>query len=108
MVFRLPLVLLLIPVVLAVLWRLNRDRPQAAFQFSSLSLITAAGQTWRTRFVFLPGLLRQLAIVLFLIALSGPQSVLEESRVTTEGIDIILAVDCSGSMAAEDFTINGQ
>jgi len=43
-------------------------------------------------------------VILFLIALAGPRSVLEETVHTTEGIDIILAIDSSGSMAAEDFT----
>ncbi|MBL8013082.1 MAG: VWA domain-containing protein [Candidatus Omnitrophica bacterium] len=108
MVFRSPWILLLIPVFLWGMWYLSRRRYDGAFQFSSIALLLEAGQTWRTQLSFIPRLLRQVVVVLFLVALSGPQTVLEESRVTTEGIEIILAVDCSGSMAAEDFTINGQ
>ncbi len=66
------------------------------------------GSSWKARFAFIPSLMRLIALVLFLVALAGPQTVLEESSVTTEGIDIMLSVDCSGSMAAEDFTLNGQ
>jgi Ca-activated chloride channel homolog len=108
MLFRSFWVLLLIPiVVLAYRWWLGRQS-SASFRFSSTALLQNVGSTWKARFAFVPSLLRLSALVLFLVALSGPQTVLEESTVTTEGVDILLAVDCSGSMAAEDFTINGQ
>jgi Ca-activated chloride channel family protein len=42
------------------------------------------------------------------IALAGPRKILDQTMVTSEGVDIILAIDISGSMAAEDFVINGQ
>jgi len=42
------------------------------------------------------------------IALARPQYGNEQTKVTTEGIDIVLAVDVSGSMLAEDFEIGGQ
>lgn len=56
----------------------------------------------------LPFYLRLLAIVLFLLALAGPRSVMEETIHKSEGIDIVLAIDASGSMAAEDFMIKGK
>jgi Ca-activated chloride channel family protein len=46
--------------------------------------------------------------VLLLIALARPQYGNEQTKVTTEGIDIVLAVDISGSMLAEDFEIGGK
>lgn len=52
--------------------------------------------------------LRYAALVLFLIALSRPLSVSEEIKVRTEGVDIVLAIDSSGSMLAEDFTIGAS
>jgi Ca-activated chloride channel family protein len=82
--------------------------PARSWRWRAGRASSSAGSTWKTQFAFVPTLLRLCSIVLFVIALAGPQSVLEESKVTTEGIDIMLAVDCSGSMAAEDFTINGQ
>jgi len=108
MLFRSPWILFLIPfVIIAYRWWLGRQA-SASFRFSSTALLLDTGSTWKARFAFIPSLLRLVVLILFLIALAGPQTVLEESTVTTEGIDIILAVDCSGSMAAEDFTINGQ
>jgi len=108
MIFRSPWILFLIPFVIAVYRWWRHKQPSASFRFSSTALLSGIESTWKTRFAFVPSVFRLTAIVLFLVALAGPQTVLEESTVTTEGIDIILAVDCSGSMAAEDFTINGQ
>ena len=48
------------------------------------------------------------AIVLLVIGLMRPQKGIEETKIETDGIDIILALDVSGSMQAEDFTINGK
>lgn len=108
MIFRTPLVLILIPLVIGFYLWLIRRRQDPSFRFSSVALAGASGQTWKAQCAFFPALMRLIALVLFVTALAGPQSVLEESRITTEGIDIMLAVDCSGSMAAEDFTLNGQ
>ena len=47
-------------------------------------------------------------MILLLIALAGPRKMLAQSKLTSEGIDIVLALDVSGSMSAEDYVINGQ
>jgi len=52
--------------------------------------------------------LRLLAVALFILGLAGPRTVLEETVHETEGIDIVLTIDSSGSMAAEDFIVRGQ
>ncbi len=49
-----------------------------------------------------------MAVVCFIVALAGPRKILQEVHRTVEGIDIILTIDSSGSMAAEDFVIQGQ
>ena len=51
----------------------------------------------------LPVVLRMVAIVLFIIALARPVEEHSESETTIEGIDIVLAIDISGSMLAQDF-----
>lgn len=108
MIFRTPLILILVPLVIGLyLWQRRRQQ-DPSFRFSSVAMAGASGQTWKAQFAFLPYMFRLIALVLFVVALAGPQSILEESKITTEGIDIMLAVDCSGSMAAEDFTINGK
>ncbi len=52
--------------------------------------------------------LRLAALILIIIALSRPQSMLQESVVETEGVDIILAIDVSTTMLAEDFEGRGS
>jgi len=49
-----------------------------------------------------------LVLVLLLIALASPRKLLAQSKLTSDGIDIVLALDVSGSMSAEDYVINGQ
>lgn len=53
-------------------------------------------------------MLRIIALSLIAVSLSRPQSPLEESKVQTEGIDIVLGIDVSTSMLAEDFTLKGK
>src|SRR5574337_223832 len=60
----------------------------------------------RYRFILI--ILRSLVIMLFIIALARPQLGNEQTKVITEGIDIVLTVDVSGSMLAEDFEIGGK
>lgn len=52
----------------------------------------------------LPIVLRSLAVILIAVALARPQSAQHNSNSTTEGIDIVMSLDVSGSMLARDFT----
>jgi len=101
-------ILLFIPLVVVLILLLRRHGKQPALRFSSMDLLSGFSESWKTRLVRQRIFLRFLAIVVFIIALSGPRKVLEETQITAEGIDIVLAIDASGSMAAEDFTINGK
>lgn len=47
-------------------------------------------------------------MALFLLGLARPRIPLQETKIHSEGIDIVLAIDCSGSMLAEDFKIGGR
>ena len=53
-------------------------------------------------------LLRMFALLLIIVALSRPQFMLQESKIESEGIDIVLAIDTSTSMLAEDFELGGK
>ncbi len=55
-----------------------------------------------------PILLRMFALLLIIVALSRPQFMLQESKIESEGIDIVLAIDTSTSMLAEDFELGGK
>jgi len=70
--------------------------------FSSLRALPAGGRTWRTQLAWLPDALMALAVIAFAVALAGPRRGDESSRVRREGIGIMMAVDVSGSMQAQD------
>lgn len=108
MIFKTPWLLVLIPIVLAALFWSRARQKEGSVRFSSVSLLSGIPSTWKIRFAFLPFYFRCAVLTLFIIALAGPRSVLEETVHQAEGIDIVLAIDCSGSMAAEDFELNGR
>lgn len=106
--FKDPWILFLIPPVLAVIWNLLRRRDSAALPYPTGALVGGLPRSWRQRLEPWLTAARLTAIGLMLIALAGPRKVLEDTLVRSEGVDILLAIDISGSMAAEDFTIEGQ
>ena len=108
MIFKDPWIILLIPFVLGLVIFLRKWQKRTSFQFSSTEITSSLKTTWKIRFRQFPYMLRLLVLILFLAALAGPRSVLEETVHKTEGIDIVLAIDSSGSMAAEDFVMKGK
>jgi Ca-activated chloride channel homolog len=86
-------------------WRRHFSRPTV--RFSTLDPVDAVGKSWALRTRFVPPLLRTVAIVALVIALARPQAG-GEYRSTREGIAIQLVLDLSGSMARQDFVVNGQ
>lgn len=75
----------------------------AAIRISTIEGVRRAPRTLRYRLRHAPFLLRAAAFALAVVALARPQGVEERSRSDAEGIDIVLAVDVSGSMLARDF-----
>jgi Ca-activated chloride channel family protein len=93
--------LLLLPLALVAFWMARRGRP-AAVAYSSADLVRAAGKTRRTRWGrFLPAL-RWLGAGLLVFALAGPETERHSSQVQASGVDVMLAIDVSGSMQARD------
>lgn len=78
--------------------------PKAAF--SSLRYFSAVPRAWKERFYYIPFILRLSALSLFIIALARPQNILSGENIHAEGIDIVMVLDISGSMLAEDFSPN--
>jgi len=97
--------LLLIPLIIFWHWRRERQR-FLELRMPTTGVFDMVPKTWRQRLRHLPLVLRVVALLLIAIALARPQSTSEGERVTTEGIDIVLAMDISGSMLAEDFRPN--
>jgi Ca-activated chloride channel family protein len=102
--FASPWWLLLALLVLAriVLLVLDRRRRCGAFTVSSMTLVSPK-LPFRSRFAGLPFVLECAAALMMVIALARPQRVVRMATNERYGIDIVLALDASGSMAAEDF-----
>jgi Ca-activated chloride channel homolog len=66
----------------------------------------AGTRSWKHLFLHLPFLLRILAICSLIIALARPQLRNDQQLVNGQGIDIVLCLDISGSMLAQDFSPN--
>ena len=95
------LLLLILPYIGYYVWRSYQGG--ASIVISSADSLRKAPRTIRYYLRHLPMVLRVAVFALLVIALARPQSVDHESRTETEGIDIVLAVDISGSMLARDF-----
>ena len=97
--------LLLVP-LLAAWWIWRYRKQEAALQHSNITLFDGVKKSLRARLRWLPYALRVVAVGAMVIALARPQSQLSRQEMTVEGIDIVMAMDLSGSMLAEDFKPN--
>jgi Ca-activated chloride channel family protein len=96
--------LLLLVVLLALGWKLFRSRAgHASMTFSDTRIFRSIPPGLAVRLRHLPTALRVIGLLLLVVAFARPQSLFQEQEVLTEGIDIMLAVDVSGSMRTEDF-----
>jgi Ca-activated chloride channel family protein len=96
------LLLALAVVARVVLLARDRNRNAGAFTFSSFSLVSQK-PTFRTAVAWLPFAIECIAMLLLVVALARPQRVTRMATSDRYGIDIVVALDSSGSMAAEDF-----
>jgi Ca-activated chloride channel family protein len=95
----------LLPVVM--LWH-GRRGPVAAIEYSDVSLAREVARSGRSRIGLLVWALPLLACALMIAGLARPQRTHSRTEVTANGIDIVLALDVSGSMQALDFRIDHQ
>lgn len=98
------LLLVLLPMIAWYIWK-QKDL-NASLQISSLKGFSNIRKSRKTYLRHLPFALRCMAIVFLVIALARPQSTDSKRDVTTEGIDIMVSLDISGSMLAMDFDPN--
>lgn len=106
MSFRDPLWLTAILLPLLAFWAV-RWVARARMRFPSATGLEPATHRGHPSWLRVPAVLRVVALALVVVALARPQQGLESSRLQTEGIDVVLAVDVSTSMRAEDFTLHG-
>lgn len=98
------LLLLLIPIV--VYYILRQHALTAEIRFSSLQAFGTVKKSYKHYLRHLPFVLHLLAITALVVALARPYNSDSWSNKTTEGIDIVMAVDISSSMLAEDLKPN--
>ena len=99
------LLLLIIPAIIAY-YIYNRKRLTAEIRFSSTKVFQEMPKTYKHYLRYLPLALHLLALAALIIAIARPQKSDSWSNQTTEGIDIVMAVDISSSMLAEDLKPN--
>jgi len=101
-----PWFLLLLIVIPVLIWwyAAKNNRRQGSIVVSGVS---AKGlSTWKAGLRHLVFICRLLAIICIIAALARPQTMFEEQNAEGEGVDIVLCIDVSGSMTAQDLTPN--
>jgi Ca-activated chloride channel family protein len=96
------LLLLAIPVLALIWWRLRRKDDSEAVRHSNVSLLPSGGG-WRVRARRLLPVLTGIAALLSVVAMAGPREPRHSETIEGEGIDIVVSLDISGSMRALDF-----
>lgn len=97
--------LILLPLVF---WRIKSGKGLPRIRFSNNQLFADVAKTRRESWRFLLPLLRVLALLFLIVGLARPQWGNKTTEILSEGIDIMLSVDTSGSMRALDFKLDGQ
>jgi Ca-activated chloride channel family protein len=92
------------PLAFVMLWR-GRRGPVAAVEFSDISLAREVALRTHSRIGRIIGLLPIIAAACMIVGLARPQLIRSQVEVTARGIDIVLALDISGSMRALDFKV---
>ena len=108
MTFAHPYFLLLLLLLPALAWWKGRRGEQSAFLYSSVKLVRGVADISRMSAGKILLLLRWVVLACFIVALARPQRVESETTVKASGIDIVVALDLSGSMESEDFKWKGQ
>ncbi len=97
--------LLAVPALAYWYWK-KKEKVTSDVTFSSLQLFGKAPVTLKEKLAHVPSYLRLLALTFLIIAAARPQSFSSGENFYTEGIDIAIVLDISGSMLAEDFRPN--
>jgi Ca-activated chloride channel family protein len=94
----------LVPIL--ILWYIMSYQRKQASMMISTTLSLSSLSSWKVALRHLPFALRMLALICLIIALARPQKRNDEQMMTGEGVDIVLCMDVSGSMLAQDLSPN--
>jgi len=108
MSFYSPLFFLLLPLVLAAAYYARRKSSSGGIVFPSGEPLERLPVSFKVRLRSSLFVLRVIALCAIVFALARPRMPIQESKIQTKGIDIVLVLDVSTSMRAEDFTLSGR
>jgi Ca-activated chloride channel family protein len=108
MAFAHPYFLLLLLLLPLLAWLKGKRGSPPAFLYSSVKLVEGLTNVRRSRAGNLLAALRWLTLAIFIFALAQPRLSKSTTEVKASGIDIVCALDLSGSMISEDFVVNGE
>ncbi len=98
------LLLLLIPVIFWYVWEMHKS--DASIQISSHKSLRLFPKSRKLKFRHVPFILRVLGLIALIVAIARPQASNSWRTENTEGIDIMMALDISGTMLGEDLKPN--
>src|SRR5215469_971494 len=108
MAFAHPYFLLLLALLPFLAWLKGKRGTPPAFLYSSLNLVEGLTGVRRSSAGQILAAMRWLALAAFIVALAQPRLTKSTSEVKASGIDIVVALDLSGSMRTPDYTVDGQ
>jgi Ca-activated chloride channel homolog len=108
MVFAHPWLLLLLLLLPLAAWLKGRRGAPPAFLYSSLKLVEGLTGARRSRAGAILAALRWLVLAACIVALAQPRLAKSTTEVKASGVDIVVALDLSGSMMSEDFVVQGR
>ncbi len=102
-----PLLLLLFLIIpFLIIWKFGKGKKSIAAIRMSTTKGLAKSKSWKNAIQQFPFIFRLLALSCIILALARPQVKFDETETEGQGIDIVLCIDVSGSMTAQDFTPN--
>jgi Ca-activated chloride channel homolog len=108
MAFAHPWLLLLLLLLPLAAWLKGRRGSSPAFVYSSVKLVAGLTGAKRSRAGAILAALRWLALAVLIVAIAQPRLLKSTTQVKASGVDIVVALDMSGSMISEDFVVKGQ
>jgi Ca-activated chloride channel family protein len=103
-----PYLLLLLLLLPLLAWLKGRRGLSPAFIYSSVELVAGLTGAKRSRAGAILAALRWLSLALLIGALAQPRLTKSTTQVKASGVDIVVALDMSGSMVSEDFVVKGE
>jgi Ca-activated chloride channel family protein len=103
--FQDPWLFLLLAIIPLLIYRTLKNRP-ATLHYSSLDTLKTLHRKGLDFLAATPLILRCIAIALLVTALARPQEGRKSTEILSAGVDILLAIDTSGSMQAMDFEVS--